>query len=64
MEWFKKMEQFFIKLENFFTKFDFIARLSVALGVGMSAFNDKLLKRNEKALKEYLDARQSNNIEE
>lgn len=58
MEWIKNVEKFFLKVENFFSKFDFIARFSVAAGIGMNAFNDKLLKRNEKQLKTYLDARE------
>ncbi len=57
MEWINHIENFFKKVETFFTKIDFVPRLFTAAGVGMKAFNDKLLKRNDDVLEKYLNDR-------
>lgn len=57
MNWITKFENGVLKVEAFFNNMDFIARFTTALGVGMNAFADTLLKRNTEALKQYKDAR-------
>lgn len=57
MEVIKKIENFFLKVENFLSKADFIARFSTAMGVGIKAFNDHLMTRNSDVLKTYLHER-------
>lgn len=58
MAYILKIERFFLKVENIFSNMDFIARLTTAMGVGMNAFNDRLLKRNTEQLDRYLNERQ------
>lgn len=44
MNWINKIENFFLKAEQFFNSVHFIPRLLTAFKVGMVAFNDELFK--------------------
>lgn len=57
MKFIENFENACKKIESFFVNIDFIPRLFTSMGVGLRAFNDSLLKRNEQELKTYLNDR-------
>ena len=62
--WQANIENFFGKIEGFFTNVNFIAKLTTALSVATKALNDSLMGRNKEALKTYLAARDGASAEE